>query len=61
MKFACKKCKTILTQGGSECPVCHSKELTSKWKGKLIVLNPEKSQVAQKLSIKTKGEYAIKV
>lgn len=33
----------------------------TSWKGRINVLNVEKSEIAQKIGIETKGEYAIKV
>jgi len=45
---------------GDRCPKCGSKETTDSFKGKTIILNPEKSEVAKKLNVKEKGIYAIK-
>ncbi len=55
---ACKICKVIFE--GSKCPKCDSKEYTDNFKGKIIVLNPEKSEIANKLKITEKGSFAIK-
>ena len=55
---ACKICKTIHER--ETCPSCGSKEYSENFKGKIIVLNPEKSEIAQKLNIKGKGNFAIK-
>lgn len=55
---ACKICKRIYE--GEKCPVCGSKESTDSFKGKAYILNPEKSEIAQKLKINNKGEFAIK-
>jgi len=55
---ACKKCKTIFS--GAKCPKCGSEESTDAFKGKVFILNPEESEVSQKLKIKEKGEYAIR-
>ncbi len=55
---ACKKCKTIYS--GLKCPRCGSEEASENFKGKITILNPEQSEIAQKLKIKDKGEYAIK-
>jgi len=55
---ACKICKTIYE--GSKCPKCDSKEFTEGFKGRIIVLDHEKSEIAQKLNIKDKGNFAIK-
>lgn len=56
---ACKLCKTIFE--GDRCPRCESREVTDSFKGRIAVINPEKSEIAQKLNIKEKGNFAIKV
>lgn len=56
---ACKKCKRILK--GNECPVCHSKDVSSKWKGMAVIMNPEKSEIAKELDVTLSGKYALKV
>lgn len=56
---ACKNCKTII-KTGSKCPKCGSEQLTETIKGKIIILNPEKSEIAKKTDFKEKGLYAIK-
>jgi len=56
---ACKLCRTIV-EIGDKCPECGSKELTEGFKGRIEVLNPEKSEIAQKLNLKQKGNFAIK-
>ena len=55
---SCKICNRIYE--GDKCPNCESKEFTENFKGRIIVLNPEKSEIAQKLKIKKKGNFAIK-
>lgn len=55
---ACKICNTIYD--GDKCPKCDSREFTDNFKGKIIVLNPEKSEIAPKLKLKDKGTFAIK-
>lgn len=56
---ACKLCNTIVEEG-DKCPSCGSKELTEGFKGRIVVLDPEKSEVAKKLNLKEKGNFAIK-
>ena len=56
---ACRICRTIYE--GDKCPNCGSKEFTDSFKGRIEVMNPEKSEVAQKLGIKQKGNFAIKL
>ena len=55
---ACKICNIIYE--GEKCPKCESKESTDNFKGRIIILNPEKSEIAQKLKIKEKGNFAIR-
>jgi len=56
---ACKVCNTIY-ESGEKCTRCESKEYTEGFKGRIQVLNPEKSEIAKKLNIKNKGNFAIK-
>ncbi|MBI4116261.1 DNA-directed RNA polymerase subunit E'' [Candidatus Pacearchaeota archaeon] len=55
---ACKICSRVFE--GEKCPACGSKESTDSFKGKTIILNSEKSEIAKRLNIKEKGVYAIK-
>jgi DNA-directed RNA polymerase subunit E" len=58
-KKACKMCRMFVD--GEECPNCKTSTFTNTWKGRLAIVNPEKSRIAGKIGIKNKGEYAIKV
>lgn len=55
---ACRICKKIYE--GDKCPDCGSKESTENFKGRVFILNTEKSEIAKKLNIKQKGNFAIK-
>ena len=55
---ACKICKNIFE--GSKCTKCDSKESTDGFKGRIYVIDPEKSEIAKKLNLKEKGKFAIK-
>ena len=57
-KKVCTSCKIFVT--GNECPICHGKKFTTNWQGRINILDPEKSDIAKKIGIKVKGEYAIK-
>ncbi len=57
--MACRKCRTLTTE--KVCPNCGSSELSNEWSGLVIVLNPERSQVAKTLTISKAGRYALKV
>lgn len=57
-KKICKKCKLFVE--GTECPICKGNQFMTNWKGRIAVLDAEKSQIAKKIGLKVKGEYAIK-
>ncbi len=56
---ACKLCKVVY-EGRESCPNCGAKEYTESFKGRIQVLDPEKSEFAKKLNINKKGNFAIK-
>jgi len=56
---ACKICNKIYEEG-NKCPRCESKESTESFKGRIVVIKPEMSEIAKKLNIKDKGNFAIK-
>ncbi len=56
---ACKICKTIF-RGSEKCPKCDSKEIKENFKGRIVVINPEKSEIAKKVDLKKKGNFALK-
>ena len=56
---ACKKCKTIYV--GAKCSKCGSIEFVESFKGKIAVLDPEKSEISKNLEIKEKGTFAIRL
>ena len=58
-KKACKKCK-IFVEGG-ECPVCKGTNFSTNWQGRLHIIDANRSEIAKKIGVVVKGEYAIKV
>jgi DNA-directed RNA polymerase subunit E" len=58
-RLACKICKRLVL--GDRCPMHPDAKLTETWKGKIIVLNPQNSELAKKMKITDKGEYAIRL
>ena len=55
----CKKCKIIAT--GKVCPICKGQEFTTNWRGLVVIIDPEKSEIAKQLNIDIPGAYALKV
>lgn len=56
---ACKICNRIY-ETGDKCPNCGAKEFAESFKGRIYVTNPEKSEIAKKLNLKSRGNFAIK-
>ncbi len=56
---ACKICRLIYE--GDNCPSCGKKEVSDSFKGKIEIIDPEKSEMGQKLKVTKKGVYAIKL
>mgnify|MGYP001393806087 FL=1 len=59
MDFACKECHLILED--KSCPRCPDSEVSREWQGFVEVLNPEKSDLAKEMGIRTPGRYALRV
>ena len=59
MKKVCSKCKIFVD--GEHCAVCKGNKFSENWKGRIAILDAEKSEIAQKIGMKQKGEYAIRV
>jgi DNA-directed RNA polymerase subunit E" len=57
-KKVCKNCKLFVE--GQECPICKGNQFVTNWKGRIAVLDAERSEIAKKIGLKVKGEYAIK-
>ena len=56
---ACKHCKLVYE--GDSCPNCERKDTVDTFKGKIVIVNPEKSDLAKEMKINKKGLYAIKL
>ncbi len=59
MDFACKECHLIIED--KSCPRCPDSEVSREWQGFVEVLNPEKSDLAKEMGIRTPGRYALRV
>ena len=55
---ACTVCKKISQR--DKCPDCGS-PTSDNWSGLLIITDPEQSDMAKRLNIRLKGEYALRV
>lgn len=57
---ACKECKLIISTKDKVCPKCQG-ELSEKFSGEIIVLEPERSEIAKLVGLNAPGNYAIRV
>ena len=46
---------------GNEWLVWRTSQFSNNWQGRLHIIDASKSVIAEKIGIKSKGEYAIKV
>ena len=59
MKKVCKECKMFVEK--DKCPNDGNEKFTDNWKGRIVIIDANKSEIAKKVGIKNKGEYAIKI
>jgi len=55
----CKSCKLFVE--GDVCPVCKGNDFSNNWQGRIDIVDSNKSEIAKKIGITVKGEYALKV
>jgi len=58
-KKACRKCKILFEDNA--CPICKSDSFSTSWQGRVYVNDVSRSMIGEKIGLKVKGEYAIKV
>ncbi len=59
-KYACRKCKIILAEDQTKCPICGGSDLSDEWSGIIIIMDTN-AQLASAIGAKQTGRYAIKV
>ena len=60
-KLASKATKKLVEENKISEEGLNKDYFTPTWQGRIIIIDVNKSEIAQKLSIKEKGEYAIKI
>ena len=58
VKKVCKKCLVFVQ--GPECPICKGNQFSNNWQGRIAIVDAQKSEIAKKIGIDVKGEYALK-
>lgn len=56
---ACRNCRTIYET--AKCPTCSEGDGLDSFKGKVIMINPEQSEIAKELKLTKKGIFAIRL
>ncbi len=59
--FACGECHLVLGDGIDQCPRHPSAPVSSDWTGYVIIMQPERSEIAKRLQVELPGRYALKV
>jgi DNA-directed RNA polymerase subunit E" len=57
---ACKECRYIVNTKEKACPKCGG-ELSDKYSGMVVILDPERSEIAKLVGINAPGSYAVRV
>ena len=57
---ACRDCRNVIEEG-SKCLKCGGSAFTTFWKGYVVVIDQEKSQIAAKMGVKSPGKYALRL
>lgn len=55
----CRQCHRVVD--GEACVICGSNNLSEDWAGYLVIVDPERSDIAKKMNIDLPGRYALKV
>jgi DNA-directed RNA polymerase subunit E" len=64
--FACGECNRILPEpekknDPAQCIHSTTAPVTTDWQGFVVILHPERSEVAKRLNVTQPGSYALKV
>lgn len=55
----CNNCHRIVE--GDVCPACKESDFSDEWRGYVIILDSESSQIAERMNVDTPGRYALRV
>ena len=57
---ACRTCKFIV-EDEKICPNCEGTTFTTFWRGFVVIINPEESEIAKKMGVTKRGKYALRL
>jgi len=58
-QLACRDCHRVTRD--EVCPSCGSENLSDDWAGYVAIVDPENSEIAEKMEVSLPGKYALKV
>lgn len=58
-QVACRDCHRVTRE--EVCPACGSDSLSDDWSGYVVIIDPEESEIADKMEVELAGSYALKV
>jgi DNA-directed RNA polymerase subunit E" len=61
-RLVCRECHRVQDSETTQtCQVCASSSLTEDWAGYVVITHPERSEIAEEMSVTEPGAYALKV
>jgi DNA-directed RNA polymerase subunit E" len=59
---ACRQCRFLIhDKKENRCTNCNSTDLSVDYSGIVIIVDPEKSEIAKRLNVSKPGQYALRV
>mgnify|MGYP000120139831 FL=1 len=58
-QLACRDCHRVTRD--EVCPACGSDSLSDDWAGYVVIIDPNESEIAEKMEVELAGRYALKV
>ncbi|MBN2067672.1 MAG: DNA-directed RNA polymerase, subunit E'' [Candidatus Diapherotrites archaeon] len=57
---ACRNCRMVVMDE-TTCPNCGGTTFTTFWRGYVVIVDPEKSEIANRMGIQRKGKFALRL
>jgi len=57
---ACRTCRMVV-EDAVECPNCGGAAFTTFWRGYVVIIDPEKSEIAKKMGTTKPGKFALRL
>lgn len=57
---ACRNCRKVV-ENADKCPNCEGEQFTTFWRGYVVIMDPDHSEIGQKMGIHVPGKYALRL